>query len=107
MPEHAWITTLRRDGSPRTSRVWFVESAGAIWVATSTSAYKVRDLGRDERVAFAIEGRDGALSSTARAEPIESHPEVVRAFATKYGGWDAADASVYGPRILIRVAMRA
>ena len=37
-------------------------------------------------------------------EPIDDHPEVVRAFATKYGGWDAADASAYGPRILIRVA---
>lgn len=102
--EHAWLTTLRRDGSPRTSRVWFVDGGEAIWIATSTSAYKVRDLTRDARVAFSVEGRDGGLTSRASTAPIEEHPEVVRAFAAKYGGWDAADAGEYGPRILIRIA---
>lgn len=33
---HGWITTLRRDGSPRTSRVWFVEQGGMPPIPPST-----------------------------------------------------------------------
>ncbi len=100
---HGWITTLRRDGSPRTSRVWFVEDAGILWIATSTPARKVADLARDPRATFAIEGRDGGIRATAEALPIEEHPEIVRAFAEQYGGWDAADPGTWGPRVLLRL----
>ena len=101
--EHGWLTTLRRDGSPRTSRVWFVEHSEAIWVATSESNRKVADLARDARFTFAVEGRHGATSGHADIVSIESQPTVTRLFAEQYGGWDAADPSQYGPRLLIRL----
>ena len=101
---HGWLTTLRRDGSARTTRVRFVEESGSIWIATSTPARKVADLGQDPRVTFAIEGRDGSVRGTAEVVPIEEHPEIVRAFAEQYDGWDAADPGSWGPRVLIRIA---
>jgi general stress protein 26 len=101
--EHGWLTTLRPDGAPQTSRVWFVELDGLLWVATSESALKVRDIRRDSRVSFSIEGRDGGTTGTASVEDIDSAPEVLREFAAKYNGWNAADPGAYGPRVLIRI----
>ncbi|MGO4102603.1 pyridoxamine 5'-phosphate oxidase family protein [Leifsonia sp. YAF41] len=103
---HAWITTIRRDGSPRTSRVWFVESGGGVWIATAEANRKVADIRRDSRSTFAIEGHHGAQTMTASIEPIDSEPSVLALFKRDYDGWDAADPAADGPRVLIRL-MRA
>lgn len=100
---HGWITTIRRDGSPRTSRVWFVESAGSVWIATAEVNRKVADIRRDSRSTFAIEGRHGAQTMTARIEPIDTEHGVLESFAREYDGWDAADPAADGPRVLIRL----
>lgn len=100
---HGWITTIRRDGSPRTSRVWFVESGGSIWIATAEANRKVADIRRDARSTFAIEGRHGAQTVTARIEPISSDLSVLASFRRDYDGWDAADPAVDGPRVLIHL----
>ncbi|SIN77301.1 pyridoxamine 5'-phosphate oxidase family protein [Agromyces cerinus] len=100
---HGWITTLRRDGSPRTSRVWFVESGGGIWLATAEANRKVADIRRDARSTFAIEGCHGAQAMTASIEPIDSELGVLASFKRDYDGWDAADSAVDGPRVLIRL----
>ncbi|WP_241429215.1 pyridoxamine 5'-phosphate oxidase family protein [Agrococcus sp. ARC_14] len=100
---HGWITTLRRDGSPRTSRVWFVESGAEVWVATAAASHKVADARRDARSTFAIEGQHGAQTMMASVEPIDSEPSVLASFERDYDGWDAADPTVDGPRVLIRL----
>jgi PPOX class probable F420-dependent enzyme len=103
---HGWLTTLRTDGSPRTSRVWFVELGDAIWIATSESARKIGDLRRDPRASFAVEGEHGAVAVTGTVEATGSAPEVLAAFRQQYDGWNAADPMDYGPRVLIRLRPR-
>ena len=101
--QHGWLTTLRPDGAPRTSRVWFVERDRETWIATSESALKISDLRRDPRASFAVEGTHGAATMTAALVPTEGAPEVLELFRQNYDGWDAADPADYGPRILIRL----
>jgi hypothetical protein len=103
--EHAWITTLRRDGTPRTARVWFAETRDAIWVASGATTRKVADIERDPRVTIAIEGRHSALSGQANIVPIEAEPSVLAMLAARYGGWIAADPSVDGVRVFIRISI--
>lgn len=100
---YGWITTLRPDGSPRTSRVWFVESSGRVWIATAEANRKVADIRRDPRSTFAVEGRHGAQTMTASIEPIDSEPGVLASFKRDYDGWDASDPTADGPRVLIRL----
>lgn len=102
--QHGWLTTVRVDGSPRTSRVWFVELDSIVWIATSESAWKVADIRRDPRVSFAIEGEHGALVATATVESTQSWPAVLSKFRRAYDGWDAADPGPNGPRVLLRLA---
>ncbi|WP_130505278.1 pyridoxamine 5'-phosphate oxidase family protein [Microterricola gilva] len=103
---HGWITTLRLDGSPRTSRVWFVEDRGVVWIATAEVNRKVADIRRDSRSTFAVEGRHGAHAMTARIVPIDVEPSVLASFKRDYDGWDAADPATDGPRVLIRLTRR-
>ncbi len=34
---------------------------------------------------------------------VDARPDVIAAFAEKYHGWDAADPSQWGERILVRI----
>jgi hypothetical protein len=86
------------------SRVWFVEFAGQSYIAASESTLKVGDIGRDPRVSFAVEGLHRAFTAEAKIVGIEDVPEVLRLFGEEYDGWDAADPTVDGPRVLIVLA---
>lgn len=101
--QHGWLTTLRADGSPRTSRVWFIHKADQIWIATSESARKVSDIRRDQRVSFAIEGQHGAVTRNATLVVIESRSGILGLFRDNYDGWDPADPTEDGPRVFIRL----
>jgi hypothetical protein len=103
----AWLTTLRVDGSPHTTRVWFVLLDNTFWVASGASNVKVRNLGADARVSVAI---DGSAESPHVAQgqgfvrkDLEQFSDVVTAFAAKYDGWDVADPSQDGRRVLIEI----
>lgn len=105
----AWLTTLRGDGSPHTTPVWFVLTGDTLWIATSVSAVKARNVARDPRVSLAFDGTgDRPAVAEGRAEALprpREHVEVLAAFAAKYDGWDAADEDPYGPRTLLRVTL--
>lgn len=103
----AWLTTLRGDGSPHTSPVWFLFIDETFWIASSTANVKVKNIRRDPRVSLAIDGT-GARPYVAQGrvsvhEPIEELPDLVALLAEKYDGWDAADETQDGPRVLLEV----
>ena len=50
----AWLTTLRRDGSPHTTPVWFLLLHETFWITSSTVNVKVRNLEHDPRVSLAL-----------------------------------------------------
>ncbi len=63
----ATLTTYSEDGLPHVTAVWFLHSAGTLYVATGSSTGKARNLMRDPRAALCIEsrapGREAGLSA--------------------------------------------
>lgn len=105
--ECAWLTTLRADGSPHTTPVWFVLVDGTFWIASAARNRKVKNLASDPRVSIAIDGSTAqprVAQGRARTHTaLTDHPVIVERFAQKYCGWDATDESQDGPRVLIEV----
>jgi PPOX class probable F420-dependent enzyme len=103
----AWLTTLRPDGSPHTTPVWFVFDGAVISVATAARNAKVRNLRGDPRVSVAIDGTAAAplvAQGSATFVPAgESAAGIAEAFARKYDGWDIRDESVDGERVLVQI----
>lgn len=102
-----WLTTLRADGSPHTTPVWFVLTHNTFWIASATTNVKVANITSDSRVSLAIDG-SGACPHVAQGrsrvhERVENFPEIVARFARKYEGWDATDESTDGPRVLLEI----
>ncbi len=103
----AWMTTLRRDGSPHTTPVWFVLVDETFWIASSTLNVKVKNILRDSRVSLAIDGT-GARPYVAEGrasvhKTIRDLPLLVALLVEKYDGWDVADEAEDGPRVLLEV----
>lgn len=102
----AWLTTLRADGSPHVTPVWFLHDAGTWWIGSGERNVKVRNLRADPRVSIALPDGDSPVVVEGRARLHRSaFPEHVRrGFAQRYDGWDITDPDQPGgPRVLIEV----
>ncbi|WP_241562258.1 TIGR03618 family F420-dependent PPOX class oxidoreductase [Streptomyces hoynatensis] len=104
----AWLCTVRADGSPHVTPVWFVFRDGRWWIGTDGRAVKVRNIDRDPRVSLSLE--DGRLpvvaEGVARVHRGPFPPEIVRAFQAKYA-WDVtAVRDPRGGRVLLEVPVR-
>lgn len=105
----AWLNTLRPDGSPHTTPIWFVTHHHAIWVASAEANVKVRNLVAGSRVSFAIDG-SGTDPQVAQGRALihrnlTTFAEVVCLFAQKYSGWDVTDETTDGRRVLLEISV--
>lgn len=86
---NVWLCTLRPDGSPHMTPVWFVWVDERFWACTSSTSAKARHLAEDHRVSVALQDGDrpvvaeGSAVLHARPYPVS----VATAFADKFG-WD-------------------
>lgn len=106
---NAWLTTLRPDGSPHLTPVWFVYADATWWICCSERSVKVRNLQHDNRVSLALE--DGVqpvvAEGTAKVLRDGYPPAVVEEFAAKYDGWDITSPFERGgARVLLHVPVR-
>jgi len=86
------LATLRADGSPALSPLWFVVVDGAVIVRTLAASAKVRHIRRDPRVSFLVES--GLAWQELQATILYGTAEVIgdrdliaridEAFAAKY-----------------------
>jgi len=104
-----WLTTLRADGSPHTTPVWFLYREERVWIATGGRNAKVSNVVRDPRVSLAVDGSAGMpMVGEGRVvvHDVESAPGfVIRGLAEKYDGWDVRDAAVDGRRALLEIVV--
>ena len=80
-----------------------------IWVASAATNVKVRNIAADSRISFAIDG-SGPEPRVAQGRAqirrdLASSPEAISLFAEKYGGWDIADESTDGQRVLLEISV--
>ncbi|TVT54771.1 pyridoxamine 5'-phosphate oxidase [Amycolatopsis rhizosphaerae] len=87
--QNVWLCTLRADGSPHLTPVWFVYRPDSVWFCVGERTVKVRNLARDPRVSLALE--DGlapaVAEGSARPHTGDCPEEIVAAFLGKYD-WD-------------------
>ena len=85
----AWLTTVRRDGQPQSSPVWFLWREGEIVVYSKPTTQKVRNVRSNPKVAIHLrdvdEGSD-IVSIEGTAEIDESYPSAaaIPEYVTKY-----------------------
>jgi PPOX class probable F420-dependent enzyme len=105
----AWLVTVRPDGQPQPSPVWFLWQDPEILLYSQPRAGKLRALRHNPRVALHLDGngRGGdvvVLEGTAGIDPSAPPPDATPEYVAKYGeairgnGWTptsfAADYSV-------------
>ncbi|SKA96442.1 Pyridoxamine 5'-phosphate oxidase [Agreia bicolorata] len=104
-----WITTLRADGSPHTTPVWFVLVENTFWIASAATNVKVRNVIADDRVSLAIDGTAPnphvAQGRVVVHRELDAFAAVVSLFAQKYNGWNVLDETVDGPRVLLQISV--
>ena len=85
----AWLTTVRRDGQPQSSPVWFLYVNGEIVVYSKPTTQKVRNVRANAKVAVHLrdvdEGSD-IVSIEGTAEIDQSYPSAaaIPDYVTKY-----------------------
>jgi PPOX class probable F420-dependent enzyme len=56
----AWLTTVRRDGQPQASPVWFVyEDDAGFTIYSRPDAQRMRNIGRHPRVSLNLDSKNG------------------------------------------------
>jgi PPOX class probable F420-dependent enzyme len=85
----AWLTTVRRDGQPQSSPVWFLWRDGEVIVYSRPTTQKVRNVQANQKVAVHLrdidEGSD-IVSIEGQATIDHRYPaaSAVPAYVTKY-----------------------
>jgi len=105
---NVWLCTVRPDGSPHLTPVWFVHDGSRWWIGTDGGSVKVRNIRAESRVSLALE--DGGSPVVAEGDAVPRHEPfpagVVAAFAAKYG-WDVTEPEQPGgERVLLEVRVR-
>jgi F420H(2)-dependent biliverdin reductase len=102
---NVWFCTLRADGSPHVTLVWFVHLADVFWVSSGERNLKVRNVVNDPRVSLALEDGDPCVAEgRARVHRGSLREDVLAAISAKYDGWDAGvEIEPFGARVLLEV----
>jgi F420H(2)-dependent biliverdin reductase len=91
-----WIASVRPDGRPHMSPVWFIYYEGKIYVSTDPKSVKVRNLLGNPHAVLALE--DGLhpviCEATARRLPPPWDEEILKIFREIYD-WDITTESQY------------
>jgi PPOX class probable F420-dependent enzyme len=85
----AWLTTVRRDGQPQSSPVWFLYVDGEIVVYSKPTTQKVRNVGANPKVAVHLRDVDDgsdivSIEGTAEIDESYPPPAAIPAYVTKY-----------------------
>jgi PPOX class probable F420-dependent enzyme len=87
-PHFAKIATLMKDGRPQLTPIWYMVEGGKIFVNTSTTRTKFKNMKRDPRVAFLVDDGYPFVSIFGRARiAAERDPNKdIESLAIRYRG---------------------
>jgi hypothetical protein len=95
---NVWVATVRPDGRPHLTPVWFVWHAGRAYLCIGPNSVKARNLAHNSRVALALEDGSQPVILEGTGRPIDRPdwpPEVIDGFKRKYD-WNIAADGDYG-----------
>lgn len=104
------LTTLRRDGTPHMTTVWYRWDGEAFWISTNRDRVKYRHIERDPRVGVLVDApeREMAVSASGKAVTAATGDDAydgALAIVSRY----VADGAAYlnerrgEPRVLLRI----
>lgn len=85
----AWLTTVRPDGTPLPSPIWFLWDGASVLIYSKPAQPKIRNIERSPRVAFHFDGdgRGGNIvvfTGAARIDSDAPPANLVAAYLEKY-----------------------
>jgi PPOX class probable F420-dependent enzyme len=85
----AWLTTVRRDGTPEPSPIWFLWDGAGFLIYSRPNTQKLRNIGRSPRVSLNLDGdgRGGdivVITGQARIDRSAPPSDQVAAYTAKY-----------------------
>lgn len=108
-PNFAALTTLQRDGTPRTHVMWVSGTADHLRINTEVARAKARHMRNDERVSVMIWDRDapgrfvevvGRVTGVTEGAEARAH---IDELAQKYNGTDYDESWISSPRVVFEV----
>ncbi len=100
-----WIATVRPNGAPHLTPVWFVWDAESLYICISPSSRKARNLAENPQVAVSLEdGRNAVIveGMATHATP-EEREQVAPLFLSKYD-WNILTDTTY--TLLLKISPR-
>ncbi|HEY65362.1 MAG TPA: pyridoxamine 5'-phosphate oxidase [Caldilineae bacterium] len=97
-----WVATVRPNGAPHLTPVWFVWHADRLYICISPTSRKARNLASNPRVALSLEDGRNVVIVEGVAEPAnsEERASVAALFLDKYD-WDILTDTTY--TLLLRI----
>jgi PPOX class probable F420-dependent enzyme len=85
----AWLTTVRRDGQPQSSPVWFLHVDGEIVVYSKPTTQKVRNVQANPKVSLHLRDVDDgsdivSIEGTAEIDESYASAAAIPQYVTKY-----------------------
>lgn len=98
-----WISTVKPDGSPHLTPVWFIWEDGFIFICIQWESVKARNILKNSAVAAALENGTTPIILEGVGVPVEKpwSDLVKRAFSSKYD-WDIETDQDYQCLVKIR-----
>jgi PPOX class probable F420-dependent enzyme len=105
----AWLTTVRSDGQPQSSVIWFCWEDGVVWIRSQPRTAKIANVRHNARVSVNLNsnGRgDEVVTFEGRAELVDDLPTHVReAYVAKYGPTIRTDQRITPEQMLADYSM--
>jgi PPOX class probable F420-dependent enzyme len=90
--KNMWLATVRPDGRPHLTPIWFAVHDEKWYFVTDPSAVKAQNLQHNPRVSLALEDGSDPYVVEGVARQVSPSPEVIQLFKKKFD-WDiTADA---------------
>lgn len=104
------IATLRDDGTPHLTTVWYRWDGHAFWISTNRDRVKYRNISRDPRASVLIDSppRETSVAASGKAEVVAQDADAYEGALAIVGRY-VEDAETYleersgDPRALIRI----
>ncbi len=96
-----WLATLHPDGKPHLVPIWFVWLADKVYLCTSKTSVKARNISRNPDVVFALQDGDDPVVVHASAKILPEPPEAVISEFIKKFNWDIRSDQTYNAVIEI------
>jgi PPOX class probable F420-dependent enzyme len=103
---NVWLCTVRPNGTPHITPVWFIYRDDTWWIGSSERNLKTRNIIAEPRVSLALSDADAPVVAEGRAlvHRQDFREDIVLAFAAKYQGWDVSEvAETGGARVLLEI----